>query len=473
MPITKNKRNQSTPYHSRSPRRNSYNGIIERNQLNDLGILSPVLKLGENRSLSGVSEDSKFLDVQGDFAQRYSQICEDDGSNLLAAVSPDSGPNDLLHRQCASVRLSLRTRKELLDENYDKQPECFSLRANNEFVGIDILQGKDPGLLFDCIFESARVHSDYQAFTEINTTSFAKIFVARHVRSGKTVCMKCSRIERAQTKRNKLEILRDIRALSVARHENIVKYMDSWIESDMLFMMEEYCFGGSLFQFMFPSRNRVQSFSHHDTGINGMSFELRKAERTLKPSVLNRIFVDIINALYYLHEHLRMVHIDVKPSNILIQIPSVDFLSLYESEELVSESVSNVLHSLDSGGCSDVVFKLTDFGRSVPADTVFADEHEFDCGDGRYVPLLDEELCYTFLCSLDVYALGVTLYQVAGGDMDDSNLERFRLGELTDQDIAHIPLSLRTTVKAMLSSSSAKRPTVSTLLSHCSTFMLT
>lgn len=235
-----------------------------------------------------------------------------------------------------------------------------------------------------------------------------------------------------QVKRNKLEVLRDIRALSIVRHENIVKYMDSWGESDMLFMMEEYCFGGSLFQFMFPSRNRVQSFSHHDTGINGMSLELWKAERILKPSVLNRLFADITNALYYLHELLRMVHIDIKPSNILIQIPSVDLSSLYEPEKVVSESVSNILHvscattfpkpaiqiltffllkSLDSGDHSGVVFKLTDFGRSIPADTKFADEHEFDCGDGRYVPLLDEELCSTFLYSLDVYALGITLYQ--------------------------------------------------------------
>lgn len=31
--------------------------------------------------------------------------------------------------------------------------------------------------------------------------------------------------------------------------------------------------------------------------------------------------------------------------------------------------------------------------------------------------------------------------------MDDSNLERFRSGDLTDQDIAHIPLDLRSVVK--------------------------
>lgn len=124
--------------------------------MNDFGILSPVLRLGENRSLSNASEDSKFLDVQCDFAQRYSQICEDDGNNLLAVVPHNSGPNDMLQRQCASIRTSLKARKDLLEENYDKQPECFSIRANNEFVGIGIMQGKDPGILFDCIFESAR-----------------------------------------------------------------------------------------------------------------------------------------------------------------------------------------------------------------------------------------------------------------------------------------------------------------------------
>lgn len=336
---------QSTPQRFRSPLRSRSNepNAGTGTDLNTFTSLSPVNPL----SLSA-AEDSKFVEVHSDFSQRYSQICENDGKQLLSVISWQSLPEDVLQRQCSSIRKSLKARLELLDDNLESQLVNFSIHSANQFVGMgrksdDPNENENLRMLFDGVFDSARIHSDYQNFNQINSTKFAKIYSARHVKSGRTVCLKCSCYSRYGDRLSKEEVLKEIQALSIVRHSNVVKYMDSWLESGMLVVLEEYCFGGSLFQFMFPKRDGVQNFSYHDTGINGRSDELDFAERTLKPSVLKRLFVDIIKALHYLHIKKDMVHADVKPSNIMIQIPSVVFDSYSVDEFTITESIKNTI----------------------------------------------------------------------------------------------------------------------------------
>ncbi|VDL57339.1 unnamed protein product [Hymenolepis diminuta] len=464
---------QSTPQRFRSPLRSRSNepNAGTGTDLNTFTSLSPVNPL----SLSA-AEDSKFVEVHSDFSQRYSQICENDGKQLLSVISWRSLPEDVLQRQCSSIIKSLKARMELLDDNLESQLVNFSIHSANQFVGMgrksdDPNENENLRMLFDGVFDSARIHSDYQNFNQINSTKFAKIYSARHVKSGRTVCLKCSCYSRYGDRLSKEEVLKEIQALSIVRHSNIVKYMDSWLESGMLVVLEEYCFGGSLFQFMFPKRDGVQNFSYHDTGINGRSDELDFAERTLKPSVLKRLFVDIIKALHYLHIKKDMVHADVKPSNIMIQIPSVVFDSYSVDEFTVTESIKNTIRALDVGDHSGVVFKLTDFGRSKPRMPKSGDDWDFDIGDGRYSPFL-EKLSKKFSMGLDIYALGLTLYQAAGGCMNQDYLTRFKEGKMEIDDLEHIPLELRSVVMHMLRPKSVDRPKISNLLKHCSRLRL-
>ncbi|VDO07046.1 unnamed protein product [Rodentolepis nana] len=459
---------QSTPRRFRSPLRNRSNetNAGTGTDLNTFRALSPVNPL----SLSA-AEDSKFIEVHSDFSQRYSQIFENNGNQLLSIIPSQSLPERVLQRQCSLVKKSLKTRLELLDDNLESQVVNFSIHSANQFIGMDIKRD-DPNennlrMLFDGVFDSARIHSDYQNFNQINSTKFAKIYSARHVKTGRTVCLKCSIHSRHGDRLSKEEVLKEIQAFSVVRHPNVVKYMDSWLESGMLIILEEYCFGGSLFQYMFPKRDGVQNFTYHDTGINGRSEELDFAERTLKPSVLKRLFVDIIKALYYLHIKTDVVHADVKPSNIMIQIPSLVFDSYSVEESVITESVKNTIRALDAGDHSGVLFKLTDFGRSKPRLPDSLDDWDFDIGDGRYSPIL-ETLSKTFTMGLDIYALGLTLYQAAGGSMNRDFLTRFKEGKMKIGDLGHIIPELRSIVMGMLQPASANRPRIYTLLKYCS-----
>nr|CDS26872.1 wee1 protein kinase 2 [Hymenolepis microstoma] len=461
---------QSTPQRFRSPlrSRSNENNAGTGTDLNTFTALSPVNPL----SLSA-AEDSKFVEVHSDFSQRYTQIFENNGNQLLSVIPSQSLPEGVLQRQCSLVKKSLKARLELLDDNLESQVVNFSIHSANQFIGMgkkhdDPNENRSLRMLFDGVFDSARIHSDYQNFNQINSTKFAKIYSARHVKSGRTVCLKCSSHSRHGDRLSKEELLKEIQALSVVRHPNVVKYMDSWLESGMLVVLEEYCFGGSLFQFMFPKREGVQNFSYHDTGINGRSEELDFAERTLKPSVLKRLFVDVIKALHYLHIKTDMVHGDVKPSNIMIQIPSLAFDSYSVEESVITESVRNTIRALDAGDHSGVLFKLTDFGRSAPRMPKSVDDDwDFDVGDGRYSPLL-EKLSKTFSMGLDIYALGLTLYQAAGGSMNRDYLTRFKEGKMEIDDLQHIIPELRSIVKEMLRPYSVDRPRITSLLRHCS-----
>ncbi|KAL5106434.1 hypothetical protein TcWFU_009439 [Taenia crassiceps] len=161
-------------------------------------------------------------------------------------------------------------------------------------------------------------------------------------------------------------------------------------------------------------------------------------------------------------DRFRVVHGDIKPSNILIQLPHDEAHKAYFSDELATAASAKCVDILQSAAPYGIVFKLSDFGRSSLVDNTRERE---GLGDGRYLPSLEDPSdpkCVAF--GRDIYALGVTLYHAAGGDMTFSVLERFRDGEFTPDDALVLPHALRPIFMSMLKRYAVDRPTASDLL---------
>ncbi|EUB55407.1 40S ribosomal protein S26 [Echinococcus granulosus] len=178
-----------------------------------------------------------------------------------------------------------------------------------------------------------------------------------------------------------------------------------------------------------------------DRFANGSADDLQLFARRLSEMCLIHLSQQIASALDYLHTDLNLVHGDVKPSNILLQLEDDEVPRAYTSEELVGAASAQCIDILQSGVPSGIVFKLSDFGRASCAGD---DRDGEDLGDGRYLPSLDDVSspeCVAF--GRDMYAFGVTLYHSAGGDMNFSALKRFREGGFTSEDASVLPPSLR------------------------------
>jgi serine/threonine protein kinase len=99
--------------------------------------------------------------------------------------------------------------------------------------------------------------------------------------------------------------LREVYALaSLSPSEHIVQYYNAWIEDELLYLQLEYCPQGSLDQIV---------KKHHQTIKNGTGV----SEITLCTIILHTS-----RALAKLHAR-GLVHLDVKPSNILLSSDNV------------------------------------------------------------------------------------------------------------------------------------------------------
>ncbi|PYD07317.1 hypothetical protein DND47_31080, partial [Pseudomonas syringae pv. syringae] len=88
------------------------------------------------------------------------------------------------------------------------------------------------------------------------------------------------------------DAIREVQILvALGGHPNITQYFNSWLENETIYIQLEYCSGGSLSSFM---KGTIPSIDE-----------------------LFRIMGSITKALYFIHSK-GIVHMDVKPENILI-----------------------------------------------------------------------------------------------------------------------------------------------------------
>jgi len=245
---------------------------------------------------------------------------------------------------------------------------------------------------------------------------------------------------------------------SLMKHKHVVRYYNSWVENGHVYIQNEYCEGGSLAKLIKSYRKKGVRFTE---------------------SELKRILLHIAKGLQYIHSK-QLVHLDVKPENILIALDHVTPSPLTakppaedtcvnitspksnEPQELSGEQspLRAVLErgdcsgneSTDSGhasGCDGraglhkymsegvdqrISYKIGDLGHVVP----IYGENIPEEGDCRYMApeLLTYDIDREKLPMADIFSLGLTLYEAASlqelpkNSIDDPMYERLKSGDL-------------------------------------------
>lgn len=129
---------------------------------------------------------------------------------------------------------------------------------------------------------------DYELVRHLGTGGFGTVSLVRHNLSNTNFAIK--RLH-SKSKDDQADIQREIEALAPLNHENIIRYQHSFKANDLLYLVMEFCSGGSL-------------------------EDKLKTRGKIAEDDLVSLFLVITKAFGYLHRK-KIVHHDIKPSNIL------------------------------------------------------------------------------------------------------------------------------------------------------------
>ena len=186
---------------------------------------------------------------------------------------------------------------------------------------------------------------------------------------------------------------------------------------------------------------------------------------------LRRITHDIAAALAFMHAR-GMVHLDVKPANILVNYGSGPGMCDKNGDWLPSVNLMTGLVSLDNDLAEDadpkkipkmpVRYKLADLGQATRLD-----DPNFEEGDSRYT---SKELMQGHaedIASCDMFALGLMMYELASGvPLPKGGDEYHRLRDGKIRELPQCSQVMQNLVLQLISPDPQQRPRATEVLTH-------
>lgn len=217
----------------------------------------------------------------------------------------------------------------------------------------------------------------------------------------------------------------------LGKHENVVRYYSAWAENNHMLIQNEYCNGGSLQSLLM--------------------------DRNLAEPELRTLLMHVAEGLKYIHSN-DLVHMDLKAGNI--------FLTKVPHRPVPSDSCDD---GFDEDVCEDgfenefiITYKIGDLGHVTSVNDPQVEE-----GDCRYLPneILQED--FTHLQKADIFSLGVTLYEAAGGKpLPKNGPEWHRLRNGNVPVLSQLSAEFNDIIKQMTHPDPNKRPSSTTIFNH-------
>lgn len=192
---------------------------------------------------------------------------------------------------------------------------------------------------------------------------------------------------------------------------------------------------------------------------NGGSLQSLLSNRCLSEPELKILLLHIAEGLRYIHSN-DLVHMDLKSGNIfLTKVPSKIHQHTGNGDR--DEGLEDIYDELASTE-NIITYKIGDLGHVTSVNDANIEE-----GDCRYLPneILQED--FRDLYKADIFSLGITLYEAAGGGPLPKNgpeWHMLRNGQVPD--IASLSREFNDLIKLMTNPDPAKRPTSTSIFNH-------
>ncbi|XP_061187055.1 serine/threonine-protein kinase Nek1-like [Saccostrea echinata] len=200
---------------------------------------------------------------------------------------------------------------------------------------------------------------DYDVLQEIGKGTYGKVYKARLKRGDRNEIFAIKKIDFIKANSKELEQLRReediLKLLCDQKHENIVRYIASFSVGSVLYIVTEYCSGGSLFHYLCERK----------TGLEEYEFKIYLEQ--------------ILNGVKYLHSK-KITHRDLKTKNILLT--------------------------------SDSKIKIADFGVAKIVDTCSKAANTVMVGTPHYIAPEMMGGKGTYDEKIDIWAIGCDCYEM-------------------------------------------------------------
>ncbi|CAD6997247.1 unnamed protein product [Ceratitis capitata] len=222
----------------------------------------------------------------------------------------------------------------------------------------------------------------------------------------------------------------------LGKHDNVVRYYSAWAEDNHMLIQNEYCNGGSL-------QSLIQ-------------------KRCLVESELKILLLHVAEGLRYIHSN-DLVHMDLKSGNIfLTKMPSLHKSNtLTMAKEFYEDGMDGIYEELSNTECI-TTYKIGDLGHVTSVKEPHVEE-----GDCRYLPfeILQED--FSNLFKADIFSLGMTLFEAAGGGPLPKNgpeWQKLRNGEVPN--LPTLSTEFNELIQLMTHPDPEKRPSSTSIFNH-------
>ncbi|XP_022214263.2 wee1-like protein kinase isoform X2 [Drosophila obscura] len=284
--------------------------------------------------------------------------------------------------------------------------------------------------------DPSRLQSDFAQVRMIGSGEFGVVFHCVNRLDGCAYAIKKSKVPVIGSAHEK-SVMNEVWAHAVlGKHDNVVRYYSAWTEDYHLVIQSELCDGGSL-------HARIQ-------------------DHCLGEAELKIVLLHVIEGLRYIHSN-DLAHMDLKPENIFCSMnPNARKLEEVQPQQTEEDDELNSVYGGLRPSENLVTYKIGDLGHVTSVVDPRVKE-----GDCRYLAKEILKDNYMNLFAADIFSLGITLFEVAGGGPLPKNGPWWH--NLRDGEVPHLPKlskEFNELIAQMMHPDPDQRPTSQSIFTH-------